>query len=136
MLQEGFLKLQQGGAFIAMHGLLIAVASLTAEQASVAVACGFSYPAACGIFLDQGSNPCPLHWQADSLPLDHQANPRPIFYMIGTIKLAAFPESSLRPLCVVCCSAVQTRYFHIVLFCTSLVLNLILTLKACWVSDV
>ena len=21
---------------------------------------------ACGIFLDQGSNPCPLHWQADS----------------------------------------------------------------------
>ena len=22
--------------------------------------------AACGIFLDQGSNPCPLHWQADS----------------------------------------------------------------------
>ena len=27
---------------------------------------------ACGIFLDQGSNSCPLHWQADSLPLDHQ----------------------------------------------------------------
>ena len=22
--------------------------------------------AACGIFPDQGSNPCPLHWQADS----------------------------------------------------------------------
>ena len=52
--------------FIAMHGLLIVVASLTAEQASVAVACGFSYPAACGIFLDQGSNPRPLHWQAGS----------------------------------------------------------------------
>ena len=28
--------------------------------------------AACGIFLDQGSNPCILHWQADSLPLSHQ----------------------------------------------------------------
>ena len=25
-----------------------------------------SLPAACGIFPDQGSNPCPLHWQADS----------------------------------------------------------------------
>ena len=24
-----------------------------------------------GIFLDQGLNPCSLHWQADSLPLDH-----------------------------------------------------------------
>ena len=26
---------------------------------------GFSWPMTCGIFLDQGSNPCPLHWQAD-----------------------------------------------------------------------
>ena len=27
---------------------------------------GLSCSEACGIFLDQGSNPCPLHWQADS----------------------------------------------------------------------
>ena len=27
---------------------------------------------ACGIFPDQVSNPCPLHWQADSQPLRHQ----------------------------------------------------------------
>ena len=31
-----------------------------------------------GIFLDQGSNPCPLHWQADSSPLYHQGCPDPI----------------------------------------------------------
>ena len=30
---------------------------------------------ACGIFPDQGSNPCPLHWQADSQPLHHQGSP-------------------------------------------------------------
>ena len=30
------------------------------------VAHGPSCSAACGIFPDQGSNPCPLHWQADS----------------------------------------------------------------------
>ena len=30
---------------------------------------------ACGIFPDWGSNPCPLHWQADSQPLDHQGRP-------------------------------------------------------------
>ena len=30
---------------------------------------------ACGIFPDQGSNPCLLHWQADSLPLSHQRSP-------------------------------------------------------------
>ena len=33
---------------------------------------GFSYSAACGIFPDQGCNPCPLHWQADFYPLYHQ----------------------------------------------------------------
>ena len=32
----------------------------------IAVAHGCSCSAACGFFLDQGSNPCPLHWQADS----------------------------------------------------------------------
>ena len=31
---------------------------------SVIVAHGPSRSAACGIFPDQGSNPCPLHWQA------------------------------------------------------------------------
>ena len=39
---------------------------------SVAVAHGPSCSAACGILPDQGSNPCPLHWQADSQPLCHQ----------------------------------------------------------------
>ena len=42
---------------------------------SVVVAHGPSRSAACGIFPDQGSNPCPLHWQADSQPLCHQGSP-------------------------------------------------------------
>ena len=42
---------------------------------SVVVAHGPSCSVACGIFPDQGSNPCPLHWQADSQPLRHQGNP-------------------------------------------------------------
>ena len=41
----------------------------------VVVAHGPSRSAACGIFPDQGSNPCPLHWQADSQPLHHQGSP-------------------------------------------------------------
>ena len=36
----------------------------------------YSCSTACGIFPDQGSNPCPLHWQADSQPLRHQGSPR------------------------------------------------------------
>ena len=39
---------------------------------SVVVAHGPSCSAACGIFPDQGSNPCPLHWQADSQPLPRE----------------------------------------------------------------
>ena len=42
---------------------------------SVVVAHGLSCSAACGIFLDQGSNPCSLHRQADSQPLRHQGSP-------------------------------------------------------------
>ena len=42
---------------------------------SAAVAHGPSRSAACGILPDQGSNPCPLHRQADSQPLRHQGSP-------------------------------------------------------------
>ena len=49
---------------------------------SVVVAHGPSCSAACGIFPDQGSNPCPLHWQADSQPLCHQGSPNFVFFFI------------------------------------------------------
>ena len=42
---------------------------------SVVVAHGLSRSAACGILPDQGLNPCPLLWQADSQPLRHQGSP-------------------------------------------------------------
>ena len=41
---------------------------------STAVAHGLSCLAVCGIFPDQGLKPCPLHGQADSLPLSHQGH--------------------------------------------------------------
>ena len=41
-----------------------------------------SCSAACGIFPDQGSNPCPMHWQADSQPLRHQGSPA-FFFNLG-----------------------------------------------------
>ena len=50
---------------VAVHGLLIEVASLVVEQ-------GLSCSATCEIFLDQGLNPCLLHWQVDFYPLYHQ----------------------------------------------------------------
>ena len=59
--------MSRGYSLLVVRELLIAVASLVAEQglqgtwASVVVVQGLSCPAACGIFLDQGSNPCPPH---------------------------------------------------------------------------
>ena len=70
---------KQGLLFTVVCGLLVAVASLSrcarfsscGMRASVVVSHGLSCSTACGIFSDQGSNPgsnpCPLHWQADSL---------------------------------------------------------------------
>ena len=80
---------QQGLSVISVHELLIVVVSLVAEHGlsgarasvvvapglqrteSVVVAYGLSYPAACGIFPDQGLNLCLLHWQVDSLQRSH-----------------------------------------------------------------
>ena len=53
----------------------VVVARRLQSTGSVVVAHGLSCSAACGIFPDQGSNPCPLHWQADSEPLHHQGSP-------------------------------------------------------------
>ena len=71
---------KQEPLFIAARGPLTIAASLVAEhrlqtRSSVVVAHGPSRSAACGILPDQGSNPCPLHWQADSQPLHHQGSP-------------------------------------------------------------
>ena len=55
-----------GGFSCCGAGALGARASVVVAHGSVVVAHGLSCFAACGIFLDQGSNPCPLHWQADS----------------------------------------------------------------------
>ena len=41
---------------------------------------GLRCPVACGILLDQGSNPCLLHWQVYSSPLSHQGNPETFFF--------------------------------------------------------
>ena len=70
-----------GPLFIAVHGPLTIVASPVGSTGSrragsVIVAHGPSRSATCGILPDQGSNPCPLHWQADSQPLHHQGSPK------------------------------------------------------------
>ena len=60
--------LQSAGSVVVAHKLQGAD--------SVVVAHGLSCSTACGIFLDQGLNPCPLHWQVDSQPLHHQGSPK------------------------------------------------------------
>ena len=91
---------EHGLYFIAVCGLLIAVISHVSDHGyqacrlqqlwhigsvvadsrlqstgSVIMAYGLSCSTASGIFLDQGSNLCHLHWQVDLLPLSHQGSP-------------------------------------------------------------
>ena len=60
----GHSSLQCAGLSLSRPLLLWSTGSRRAG--SVIVTHGPSCSAACGIFRDQGSNPCPLHWQADS----------------------------------------------------------------------
>ena len=48
------------------HAGSVVVARGLQSTGSVIVVHGLSCSTACGIFPDQGSNPCPLHWQEDS----------------------------------------------------------------------
>ena len=78
-----------GPLFIVVRGPLTIPASLVGSTGSrragsVVVAHGLSCSAACGIFPDQGSNPCSLHWQADSQPLCHQGSPH---YFLFSVKI-------------------------------------------------
>ena len=80
-LCEGPLQLWQVGATLhrgarAPHYWPLLLRSTGSRRAgSAIVAHGPSRSAARGIFPDQGSNPCPPHWQADSQPLRHQGSP-------------------------------------------------------------
>ena len=65
----------RGYSRVAVHGLLITVASPVVEHGSVAVVPGLRCSTVCGIFPDQGLNLSLLCWQADSLPLSHQGSP-------------------------------------------------------------
>ena len=49
-------------------GFSLCRAQALGTRASVVAAHGLSCSAACGIFLQQGSNLRPQHWQADSYP--------------------------------------------------------------------
>ena len=66
---------KRGPLFVTVGGPLPLRSTGSRRAGSVVVAHGPSCSAACGIFPDQGSNRCPLHWQADSQPLHHQGSP-------------------------------------------------------------
>ena len=54
---------------------------------SIVVAHGLSCSQACGVFLQQGSGICLLHYQADSLPLSHQGRLIKAFFSLGHLLL-------------------------------------------------
>ena len=73
---------------VGIHGLSNAGPKLK-NIGSVVVVHRLSCSGAYGIFLDQGSNPCLLHWKADSLPLNLYGS-----LLKGFLKRALFPGGS------------------------------------------
>ena len=66
---------------------------------SVVVAHELGRSTACGIVPDQGSNPCPWHWQVDSQPLDRQESPvHPVMSLCRNSALSAGDAPPLEPL--------------------------------------
>ena len=69
------------------------------RSGSAVVAHGPSRSVACGILPDQGSNPCPLHRQADSQPLRHQGSPIIPFFTVyfagGRVNLLLLEAATL-----------------------------------------
>ena len=53
-------------SLVVVQGLLLMEHRLQGKWASIVLAHGLSCSMQHGIFLDQESNLCPLHWQADS----------------------------------------------------------------------
>ena len=89
LLRAGFsLVVASGGysllrcAGFSLPWLLLLRSTGSRHVGSVVVAHWLSCSAACGIFPDKGSNPCPLRWQADFQPLCHQGSPEPFFFKI------------------------------------------------------
>ena len=87
------LGLCQGLLLVAAPGLLIVVtpswgAPALDVQASVAVEHGLRFPGACGIFPNQGWNPCPPHWQGDSYPPYQQGSTSVIFFFFKAHRLS------------------------------------------------
>ena len=47
-------------------------------------------------FPEQGLNMCPLHWQVDSYPLDHQGRPSIYFLITQGRELLTHPREKFR----------------------------------------
>ena len=91
-LTEIFFTFKLAGLKVAALGLSCCRSRAPEHRLS---SCGarVQLPLACGIFPDQGLNPCLLHWQADSLPLSHQGSPRLIFYFMEAIlRIGCVPQ--------------------------------------------
>ncbi|XP_060144826.1 uroplakin-1a isoform X1 [Globicephala melas] len=77
-----FIPLSEEGCRLGHLDYLFTKSTGSGRAGSAAMAHGPSRSVACGIFPDQAMNPCPLHRQADSQPLRHQAPPK-MFYQVS-----------------------------------------------------
>ena len=89
----GARALGMGASVVVAHGLS-SCGSWALEHSSVAVTHELSCSAACGIFPDQVSNPCPLHWQADTREVPTLTN---LLRMVQVTDYRDYPHGLILP---------------------------------------
>ena len=114
LLCASFLLLPQGGASLhcSEQWLLLLHSTGFRHTGLVAVVCGLSCPMACGIFPDQESNPCALHYQADFYTLCHQGSP--IFaFICTTLEDSPRKTSTIKTENMLLCSLLGVLWCHV-----------------------
>ena len=99
---------------------------------TVVLALGLSCSEPCGIFRDQGSNLCLMHWQADSLPLNHQGSSCPFSNWDVCLLISKTLKTGISKTLYMLVSNPLIRELQI--FCTSLCLlfSFFLKLRCNW----
>ena len=98
------LLLCMGYSLAVVHGLLVSVAFLISEHrhwsaGSVVIVHRLSCPMAGEIFPDQGLDLRPLHWEADSQPLNNQGSPSfRDFYLVHCLLFFTTSPTPTHPL--------------------------------------
>ena len=110
----------RGSCSLQCVGFSLRWLSLLQSVGSLVVVHGLSCPIACGVFLDQGYNLHPQHWQVDCQPLEHQGSPDLYFFFFMWWSSSSFIIFIVRYLVFLCNYRFCLFKFYLLLVVTAI----------------